>query len=168
MNIFGAIDSQSRFALAYDRLLKSGWKPGQPIKSEALRKAVDESNALYGDLDMVTTRWSHALQTYGVIPFSNWFFRASAGLYKSVKDHPVAATAIGLGLYGVQEWTEKRTASWNPLATLVETPLDMATMSPYGEPTRFMRAAAEPAVYRKMFNAIKYDDPMSVIITENF
>ncbi len=168
MNIFGAIDSQSRFAMAYDYMLKKGWKPGTEIDEKLLREAVDESNAVYGDLDMVTTKWSHALQSYGAIPFSNWFFRASAGLYKSFNEHPIEAMAIGLGLYALQEATEKRTSSWNPLATFLETPMDMATMSPYGEPTQFIRSATEPAVYRKLYNSVKYQDPTSVVITDKF
>jgi hypothetical protein len=146
MNAFGAIDSQSRFSLAMDYMVKRGWKPGTEIDRKLMTEAIDESNKIYGDLDLVTAKWVNAIQTYGLVPFANWFMRASYGIYESAKRHPKEAIAIALGLYAVQEMTDKRTGSWSPIATMAETPMDMVSMSPYSEPSRSLKAATEPAV----------------------
>jgi hypothetical protein len=172
MTAFGSIDSMSRYSLAkahMNKLLKGKrTKIGDIEWNKAMNEGIVKANSVYGDMDMITPQWSQAIQQYGFIPFSNWFFRVSGGLNKSVQDNMMRA----LGVYGLLELisdeTGYRTESWNPLAAVYKTPLEMIEMTPYNRPVNALKATTMPSVYRKSYYASKYGDPQSVIITENF
>jgi hypothetical protein len=158
MNVFGSIDAMSRYTLAKAHM----------AKGMSMEDAITKANSIYGDMDMISPMWSQAIQQYGFVPFSNWFFRVSGGIAKSTKENWGKA----LGIYALLEMMESesgyRTESWNPLASLVHTPIEMLEMSPYNRPVDAARSAMMPSVYKKGINAVKYDDPMSMVITETW
>ena len=159
MKVFGDIDGMSRYSMVKGLMENKGL---------SLEDAITKANSVYGDMDMITPVWSQALQNYGAVPFANWFFRVSGGLAKSVKDNPGKAIALYLLLSAVEDEYDVRTESWNPMATLFHTPLDMVEMSPYNKPVNYIKSSTVPSLYKKTYNAIKYEDPMSIAFTSNF
>ena len=158
MNMFGSIDAMGRYSMAAEQMAKGA----------SLDDAIKKANGIYGDLDMIAPMWSQAIQQYGFIPFSNWYFRMSGGLTKSVMDNKVKAIGVAALLYGISEYTDKRTDSMNPLTSLVETPADMLIMSPYFNLSNYARNVTTPAVYKKGYRAIESGDPLSVALTRDF
>jgi len=159
MQVFGSIDAMSRYSMVKGLMKNQGL---------SLEDAITKANSVYGDMDMIAPRWSQAIQQYGFVPFSNWFFRVAGGLGKSAIENPGKSTALFLLLTMMEEETGVRTESWNPLATVTNTPLEMLEMSPYNRPANAAKSAVMPSVYKKGINAVKYDDPLSIIITEDW
>ena len=158
MNMFGSIDAMGRYSLALETMKKGG----------SLDDAIKKANGIYGDLDMIAPMWSQAIQHYGFIPFSNWYFRMSGGLTQSILENKFKAIGVAALLYGISEATDKRTDSMNPLVSLVETPADMLVMSPYFNISNYARNVTTPAVYKKGYRAIESGDPLSVALTRDF
>ena len=158
MKLFGNIDAMSRYSL-----IKAHMDNGMSMKD-----AIAKSNSIYGDLDIIAPRWSQAIQQYGAIPFSNWFFRVSGGIGDSTKQNIGKAVGLYAALEGVGYLSDTRTDSMNPMKTLLDSPVDMINMSPYNNPLNFIKSAMSPAIYSKSMRAIEYNDPKSVILTDNF
>ncbi len=158
MNMFGSIDAMGRYSMASEQMAKGA----------SLDEAIKKANGIYGDLDMVAPMWSQAIQQYGFIPFSNWYFRMAGGLGKSILENKVKAIGVAALLYGISEATDKRTDSMNPMVTLVETPVDMLQMSPYFNISNYARNVTTPAAYKKGYRAIESGDPLSVALTRDF
>ena len=158
MHMFGSIDAMGRYSMAAKEL----------DAGKSMAESIKKANSLYGDLDIIAPKWSQAIQQYGFIPFSNWFFRMSGGASKSILDNKMRAVGVSALLYGLSEITDKRTESMNPLATLVNTPADMVKMSPYFNVSNYAKNVVTPSVYKKTARAIKTGDPISVALTRDF
>jgi len=158
MRLFGDIDAMGRYAMAVDDFAKHG----------NMDKAIKKSNSVYGDLDMIAPMWSQAIQQYGFIPFSNWFFRVSGGMTKNTRENITKALGVFALLEGMAYISDKRTDSMNPLKTLVSTPVDMFIMSPYNKTENYFKSVVSPAIYKKAIRAAEQGDPVSIAITNDF
>ena len=158
MNMFGSIDAMGRYTLALDAIEKGA------SHADAIKKA----NSIYGDLDMIAPKWSQAIQQYGFIPFSNWYFRMSGGLAKNILDNKMKAIGVAALLYGISEVSDKRTDSMNPLKSLVTTPSEMLQMTPYLNVDNYAKNVVTPSVYKKTARAVETGDPVSVVLSREF
>ncbi len=155
LDTFTKIDVMGRYAIAKDAQLNGAtWK-------EAAQKA----NTVFGDLDKLTPTWVQGISEFGGIPFGNWYYRVAAGLGKNIKDNPGKALLITGGLYGAGEYSGKRTESFSPAMTLVNTPYDMAVMSPWTNPVNFLKNIAEPSIYKKVRKA---DGAEDMVMSDTF
>ena len=155
LDTFTKIDVMGRYAIAKDAQLGgASWK-------EAAQKA----NTVFGDLDKLTPTWVQSISEFGGVPFGNWYYRVAAGLGKNIKDNPGKALLITAGLYGAGEYSGKRTESFSPAMTLVNTPYDMAVMSPWINPISFFKGVAEPSIYKKVRKA---DGPEDLVMSDTF
>lgn len=158
MNMFGSIDAMGRYTLALDAIEKGA------SHADAIKKA----NSIYGDLDMIAPKWSQAIQQYGFIPFSNWYFRMSGGLARNILDNKMKAIGVAALLYGISEVSDKRTDSMNPLKSLVATPSEMLQMTPYLNVDNYAKNVVTPSVYKKTARAVETGDPVSVVLSREF
>jgi hypothetical protein len=171
MQIFGSIDGMSRYSMAYNELLKSTGGKAPTLKNfskKDLDVAITKVNGIYGDMDMIAPVWSQAIQQYGFIPFSNWYFRVAGGMNMSIKKNAMRAIGIYALLEYMSEEGNVRTDSMNPLATAYKTPIDMMMLSPYTDSLRTLKSTFVPSVYKKSYYAAKFNEPSSIILTENF
>lgn len=155
-SMFTKIDVMGRYALAKNKMSAEGMTAAQAAKF---------ANEVFGDFDTVLPVWTQYLQEFGAIPFAGWFYRVGAGLGKTAYNNPGKTIALFAGLYALQGESGKRTEGWNPLATVVNTPVDMALMSPYRNIQNFSVNSKVPQVYQKAYKA---DSPDDMITSNSF
>ena len=142
LNLFTKIDVSGRYMMT-KHFVDQGY---------TLNQAVNKSNGIFGDLDKLSPKWVQGISEFGAIPFGNWFYRVSGGMTTNVKENAVRAVMLGATLYGAEQAFGKRTESFNPMLTILNSPGDMLMMSPYLNMGKTAERVAVPAAYDKAIN----------------
>ena len=154
LDTFTKIDVFGRYGIAMDAM-----ENGMSIS-----QAVNKSNGIFGDLDKLSPMWVQGISEFGAVPFANWYYRIAGGLGNNIKDNIGKAVALGAGLYIAQEVIGKRTESFNPMLTIINTPYDMVGMSPYLNMASIPETIATPELYDKITSG----NPTKLLVSDTY